>query len=151
MAHNGKASEDHGYEGIDVMIEIKVKTMDSRTHNLRISNQRKVRNLKEDIALLIGMPVEQQRLIYCGKFLKDDQLISSYNVQHGDTLHLVCNVPSMSSDGSSSSRLGANHSTGTDGISPGTQQGVLYRYAICQNINTSSISFVTVSGVDFLL
>nr|XP_016515282.1 PREDICTED: ubiquitin domain-containing protein DSK2-like isoform X1 [Nicotiana tabacum] len=59
------------------------------------------------------MPVEQQRIIYCGKFLQDDDLLSSYNIQNGDTLHLVCTVQSMSSS------FGA-----TDGISPDTQQEI---------------------------
>ncbi|PHU11245.1 hypothetical protein BC332_18175 [Capsicum chinense] len=108
-------------ESIDMTIDINVKTMDSQTHHISTSNQRRVQNLKEDIARLIGIPMEQQRLIYCGKVLKDDQVISSYNVQHGDTLHLVCTAPGTSSSASSSGRPGASHSTGTEGISPGTQ------------------------------
>nr|XP_016447815.1 PREDICTED: ubiquitin-NEDD8-like protein RUB2 isoform X1 [Nicotiana tabacum]XP_016447816.1 PREDICTED: ubiquitin-NEDD8-like protein RUB2 isoform X1 [Nicotiana tabacum] len=113
MTHTGEASEGHKSEGIDTMIEIKVKTMNSQTHNLRISNQRRVWNMKEHVSLLIGMPVEQQRLIYCGKVLQDDDLLSSYNIQNGDTLHLVCTVQSMSSS------FGA-----TDGISPDTLQEI---------------------------
>lgn len=115
MAHTDEASEGHKAEGIDTMIEIKVKTMNSETHNLHISNQlmqRRVWNLKEHVSLLIGMPMEQQCLIYCGKVLQDDDLLSSYNIQHGDTLHLVCTVQSMSSFAA------------TDGISPDTQQEI---------------------------
>ncbi|XP_019256009.1 PREDICTED: deubiquitination-protection protein dph1-like isoform X2 [Nicotiana attenuata] len=112
MTHTGEASEGHKSEGIDTTIEIKVKTMNSETHNLRISNQRRVWNLKEHVSLLIGMPMEQQRLIYCGKVLQDDDLLSSYNIQHGDTLHLVCTVQSMSSFAA------------TDEISPDTQQEI---------------------------
>ncbi|KAJ8562256.1 hypothetical protein K7X08_011547 [Anisodus acutangulus] len=122
MAHTGKGAftMDHGYEGIDVMIEIKVKTMDSQTHNLRISNQRKVRNLKEDITLLIGMPMEQQCLIYCGKVLKDDQLISSCS---------------------------ASHSMGTDGISLGTQQNYCITVRLLQEI-TSAIETLSRDSVN---
>ncbi|XP_075092728.1 ubiquitin-like domain-containing protein CIP73 isoform X3 [Nicotiana tabacum] len=112
MTRTGEASKDHESEGIDSMIEIKVKTMNSQTHNLRISNQRRVCSLKEQVSLLIGMPMEQQRLIYCGKVLQDNDLVSSYNIQHGDTLHLVCTVQSMSSFAA------------TDGISPDTQQEI---------------------------
>ncbi|XP_009799774.2 ubiquitin-like domain-containing protein CIP73 isoform X1 [Nicotiana tabacum] len=112
MTHTGEASEGHKAEGIDTTIEIKVKTMSSETHNLRISNQRRVWNLKEHVYLLIGMPMEQQRLIYCGKVLQDDDLLSSYNIQHGDTLHLICTVQSMSSFAA------------TDEISPDTQQEI---------------------------
>nr|XP_016509158.1 PREDICTED: deubiquitination-protection protein dph1-like isoform X3 [Nicotiana tabacum] len=112
MTRTGEASKDHESEGIDSMIKIKVKTMNSQTHNLRISNQRRVCSLKEQVSLLIGMPMEQQRLIYCGKVLQDNDLVSSYNIQHGDTLHLVCTVQSMSSFAA------------TDGISPDTQQEI---------------------------
>ncbi|OIT35021.1 hypothetical protein A4A49_62118, partial [Nicotiana attenuata] len=117
MTRTGEASEGYKSEGIDTMIEIKVKTMDSQTHNLRIGNQRRVWNLKEHVSLLIGMPMEQQRLIYCGKVLQDDDLISSYNIQHGDTLHLVCTVQSMSSSFAA-----------TDEISPDTQQLISFAY-----------------------
>ena len=34
--------------------------------------------LKEKIASQIGVPVEQQRLIFRGKVLKDDHLLSEY-------------------------------------------------------------------------
>ncbi|KAF3653725.1 hypothetical protein FXO38_15517 [Capsicum annuum] len=63
-------------ESIDMTIDINVKTMDSQTHHISTSNQRRVQNLKEDIARLIGIPMEQQRLIYCGKVLKDDQVLA---------------------------------------------------------------------------
>ncbi|KAM3337128.1 hypothetical protein P3S68_032828 [Capsicum galapagoense] len=76
-------------ESIDMTIDINVKTMDSQTHHISTSNQRRVQNLKEDIARLIGIPMEQQRLIYCGKVLKDDQVISSYNYQMKIARHPV--------------------------------------------------------------
>ncbi|XP_070019096.1 ubiquitin-like domain-containing protein CIP73 isoform X3 [Nicotiana sylvestris] len=112
MTRTGETSEGHESEGIDTTIEIKVKTMNSQTHNLRIGNQRKVWNLKEQVSLLIGTPMEQQRLIYCGKVLQDDDLLSSYNIESGDTLHLICTVQSMSTFGA------------TDRISPNTQQEI---------------------------
>ncbi|XP_070019101.1 ubiquitin-like domain-containing protein CIP73 isoform X8 [Nicotiana sylvestris] len=119
MTRTGETSEGHESEGIDTTIEIKVKTMNSQTHNLRIGNQRKVWNLKEQVSLLIGTPMEQQRLIYCGKVLQDDDLLSSYNIESGDTLHLICTVQSMSTFGNSPCCPGA-----TDRISPNTQQEI---------------------------
>nr|XP_016507602.1 PREDICTED: ubiquitin domain-containing protein DSK2-like [Nicotiana tabacum] len=119
MTRTGETSEGHESEGIDTTIEIKVKTMNSQTHNLRIGSQRKVWNLKEQVSLLIGTPMEQQRLIYCGKVLQDDDLLSSYNIESGDTLHLICTVQSMSTFGNSPCCPGA-----TDRISPNTQQEI---------------------------
>ncbi|XP_009803185.1 uncharacterized protein [Nicotiana sylvestris] len=87
MTHTGEASERHKSEGIDTTIEIKVKTMNSQTHNLRISNQGRVWNLKEHVSLLIGTRMEQQRLIYCGKALEDDVYLSLY-FGSGGPVHL---------------------------------------------------------------
>ncbi|MQL85032.1 hypothetical protein Taro_017543 [Colocasia esculenta] len=49
--------------------------------------------LKEKVANTVGVPVGQQRLIFRGKVLKDDQLLSAYHVEDGHTLHLVARQP----------------------------------------------------------
>ncbi len=36
-----------------------------------------------------GHPHYEQRLIYLGRQLKDEQTLSSYNIQDGSTLHVV--------------------------------------------------------------
>lgn len=36
--------------------------------------------LKEQLATVVGVPVENQRLICRGKVLKDDQLLSAYSI-----------------------------------------------------------------------
>ncbi|KAD5508287.1 hypothetical protein E3N88_15990 [Mikania micrantha] len=54
-----------------------------------------VRSLgSESKASEVGLPVEQQRLIFRGKVLKDDDLLSEYYVENGHTLHLVARQPS---------------------------------------------------------
>ncbi|GFZ10501.1 ubiquitin-like superfamily protein [Actinidia rufa] len=58
---------------------------------------------KEKIASEIGLPVGQQRLIFRGKVLKDDHLLSEYHVENGHTLHLVVRQPSESQPPSSTS------------------------------------------------
>lgn len=37
---------------------------------------------KESVAIKTGVPVEQQRLIFRGKVLKDNHLLSEYRILH---------------------------------------------------------------------
>nr|XP_024403578.1 uncharacterized protein LOC112295797 isoform X6 [Physcomitrium patens] len=74
-------------------VEIKIKTLDSQSYTLRVEKNVAVPVLKEQLASVAGVPVENQRLICRGKVLKDDQLLSAYNVEDGHTLHLVARQP----------------------------------------------------------
>ncbi|PKA60116.1 Ubiquitin-40S ribosomal protein S27a [Apostasia shenzhenica] len=96
-------------------IEIKIKTLDSQTYSLRVNKNMPVPTLKEKIMSAIGVPLNQQRLIYKGKVLKDDQLLSEYHMEDGDTLHLVVrqpgqSQPTSSTSGADTSSSNANHS-----------------------------------------
>lgn len=70
-------------------IEINIKTLESQVHKLRVEKNETVLNLKEKIVDVAGIPVEQQRLIFRGRVLKDDHLLSEYHLEDGYTLHLV--------------------------------------------------------------
>ncbi|KAK5781921.1 ubiquitin domain-containing protein DSK2 PWA37_000684 [Arxiozyma heterogenica] len=48
-----------------------------------------VSDLKKKIAEVSSIPVENQRLIYSGKILKDDHTLESYKVQEEHVIHLV--------------------------------------------------------------
>ncbi|XP_062191855.1 ubiquitin-like domain-containing protein CIP73 isoform X2 [Phragmites australis] len=82
--------------GSETTIEIKIKTLDSQTYNLRVNKCVPVPLLKEKIATLTGILSEQQRLICRGRVLKDDELLSAYHVEDGHTLHLVVRQPGQS-------------------------------------------------------
>ncbi|ODQ68585.1 ubiquitin, partial [Nadsonia fulvescens var. elongata DSM 6958] len=45
--------------------------------------------VKERVEEREGIPPAQQRLIYSGKQMTDEKLISEYNLQPGAQLHLV--------------------------------------------------------------
>ncbi|XP_039137860.1 ubiquitin-like domain-containing protein CIP73 isoform X3 [Dioscorea cayenensis subsp. rotundata] len=54
-----------------------------------------VQNLKERIAETTGVPAGQQRLIFRGRVLKDEHVLSEYHVEDGHTLHLVVKQPTV--------------------------------------------------------
>ncbi|KAL2614169.1 hypothetical protein R1flu_025861 [Riccia fluitans] len=87
-SENAGGAEDGG-----PTVEIKIRTLNAQSYTLRIEKDTPVPVLKDRIASLAGIPVENQRLIYGGKVLKDDQLLSAYNVEDGHTLHLVARQP----------------------------------------------------------
>ncbi|KAL8226915.1 hypothetical protein R6Q57_016747 [Mikania cordata] len=80
--------------GSESTMEINIKTLDSQLHNFVVDKNMPVSKFKENIASEIGLSVEQQRLIFRGKMLKDDDLLSEYYVENGHTLHLVARQPS---------------------------------------------------------
>jgi uncharacterized ubiquitin-like protein YukD len=80
-------------EETETTIEIKIKTLDSQTYNLRVNKCVPVPLLKDKIATVTGILSEQQRLICRGRVLKDDELLSAYHVEDGHTLHLVVRQP----------------------------------------------------------
>ncbi|XP_057511164.1 ubiquitin-like domain-containing protein CIP73 isoform X2 [Actinidia eriantha] len=101
----------------EATVEIKIKTLDSQTHTLRVDKCVPIPALKEQIATVTGVLSEQQRLICRGKVLKDDQLLSAYHVEDGHTLHMVVRQPIPPSLDSSSDHPGS--STGHQGIQAG--------------------------------
>ncbi|XP_042441758.1 ubiquitin-like domain-containing protein CIP73 isoform X2 [Zingiber officinale] len=86
-------------------VEIKIKTLDSRTYTLRVDKSVPIPKLKEQIAGITGVISEQQRLICRGKVLKDDEILSTYHVEDGHTLHLVVRQPQPFSSFPSTSHM----------------------------------------------
>uniref|UniRef100_A0A2P2LMR6 Large proline-rich protein BAT3 n=1 Tax=Rhizophora mucronata TaxID=61149 RepID=A0A2P2LMR6_RHIMU len=65
----------------DSTIEINIKTLESRIYSFRVDRNMPVAVFKEKIADETGVPVGQQRLIFRGKVLKDEHLLSEYRIQ----------------------------------------------------------------------
>ncbi len=40
-----------------------------------------------------GLPLDQQRLVYAGKLLEDDDTLQTNNIQRESTLHLILRLP----------------------------------------------------------
>ncbi|QLQ81805.1 hypothetical protein HG537_0G00590 [Torulaspora globosa] len=54
-----------------------------------IEGAKTVAEFKDEIAKVSQIPAANQRLIYSGKILKDDQTVESYKIQDGHAIHLV--------------------------------------------------------------
>ncbi|XP_021737145.1 large proline-rich protein BAG6-like isoform X2 [Chenopodium quinoa] len=102
----------------DSTLDLNIKTLDSQTYNFQVDKNMLVSSFKGIIADKVGVPVGQQRLIFRGKVLKDEHVLSEYHVESGDTLHLVERQPTQpqTSSGTGSTDAAGNISTqGIDG------------------------------------
>ncbi|XP_053203357.1 large proline-rich protein bag6-B-like [Panonychus citri] len=93
------------------MIEINVKTLDSKDHHFSVDDNITIKSFKELIASEVAISASEQRLIYCGRVLQDDKPLSEYDV-NGKSVHLVQKPPSLSNS-SSYSNLGSDNATGS--------------------------------------
>ncbi|KAI3781124.1 hypothetical protein L2E82_11125 [Cichorium intybus] len=101
-------------------VEINIKTLDSQLHSFNVDRNMPVSLFKEKIAGEVGLAVEHQRLIFRGKVLKDEDILSEYNVESGHTLHLVSRHPSeiqVSSDTEPSGTHNNHNNTGAAHVS----------------------------------
>ncbi|CAH1433441.1 unnamed protein product [Lactuca virosa] len=103
-----KHSDDEGattsnvtVESSGSTVEINIKTLDSQLHSFHVDRNMPVSLFKEKIAGEVGLAVEHQRLIFRGKVLKDEDLLSEYHVEN-DTFPTHSNTDANSIGGHAS-------------------------------------------------
>lgn len=74
-------------------MQIFIKTLTGRTITIIVEPTDTVRNVKEKIKDKDAVPVNEQRLLYAGKELKDEDKLLEYNIQMESTIHLVLRLP----------------------------------------------------------
>ncbi|XP_013189382.2 large proline-rich protein BAG6 isoform X2 [Amyelois transitella] len=104
------------------MIQFTIKTLDSNNHQFSVDDETTVQQLKERIREQLGIEINLQRLIFCGRVLQDDKKLSEYKVD-GKVVHLVQRAPPSpefrnSGHSSTSSSHTATNTTNTTNTEP---------------------------------
>ena len=71
---------------------ITIKTLSGRKLSLDFDNTQKISDIKEALTEKEGIPVQQIRLIYGGKILKDEITIQEANIDPGSTLMMMMHL-----------------------------------------------------------
>ncbi|XP_047149256.1 ubiquitin domain-containing protein DSK2a-like isoform X2 [Vigna umbellata] len=99
-------------ESEGVSVNINVRCSNGSKFSVQTSVDSIVSSFKDLVARNCDVPVEQQRLIYKGRILKDDQTLRSYGLEADHTVHLVRGfVHTNSTGGTSTSSTDTNTAT----------------------------------------
>ncbi|XP_050542596.1 large proline-rich protein bag6-A isoform X2 [Daktulosphaira vitifoliae] len=100
------------------MIDLTIKTLDSRNHKFTVPDNYTILELKEHIAEEVNVEVVQQRLIFCGRVLSNETKLADIGID-GKVMHLVQKVPRLASSTSgtstSSTTTNTNSRSGQNG------------------------------------
>ncbi|KAM5546956.1 ubiquitin domain-containing protein DSK2b [Rosa sericea] len=107
------STQSDGGDGVN----INVRTPSGSKFAARISLDATVRALKEALSPKCDIPADQQRLIYKGRILKDDQTLRSYGLEADHAVHLVRGFsPSAAANTVGATNAGSENSTQARGF-----------------------------------
>jgi hypothetical protein len=70
-------------------MEVKVKTMVGKEYKFAMNSTERVYTLMQKVSEQVGIPAEQQRLVFNGKALKNEDTLENQNVVGGSTVQLL--------------------------------------------------------------
>ncbi len=73
----------------DVLFKVYIKNMIGRSIEILITHQMSIEEIKMKVQDILGIPLDQQRLIFSGKELNDSKVAGMYNIANNDTIALV--------------------------------------------------------------
>lgn len=75
----------------EAQITFKVKASGDKNHTITMNQGASVADLKTKLATeeFENIPIERQRLIYSGRVMKNEDMLGSYKIKAGNTIHLV--------------------------------------------------------------
>eukprot|EP01083_Nonionella_stella_P001726 4919_1 len=87
--HNMCNVEEKAPPDLDPTMPIVIKTLTDKVMNIDVTSKDTVQSVKEQVQNQAAIPPEQQRLIFGGKVLKNDRILSDYDVQPNSTLWCI--------------------------------------------------------------
>ncbi|XP_042494819.1 ubiquitin domain-containing protein DSK2a-like isoform X1 [Macadamia integrifolia] len=123
MGGGSDSGEGNGSKvGTDVTVHIRCSN--GSRYSVQTSLESTVGTFKALLAQNCDIPVEQQRLIYKGRILKDDQTLESYGLQGDHTVHMVRGfAPASSTNTTGTANVGGGPNT-TPSIGSNESAGV---------------------------
>ena len=88
-------------------ITIKIQTLDN-SFSLKINQSLTIIQLKEEISKKYNIPKDKQRLIFQGKFLKDNETLSFYKITDGCVIQLIAKSLELKNPNQNSSQRSNN-------------------------------------------
>ncbi|XP_043707931.1 ubiquitin domain-containing protein DSK2a-like [Telopea speciosissima] len=113
---SGKANDSN----VDTGVTVHIRCSNGSKFSVRTILESTVGTFKTVLAQNCDIPAEQQRLIFKGRILKDDQTLESYGLQEDQTVHLVRGfAPPSSTNTTATANVGGGSNT-----TPGVGRGV---------------------------